>query len=93
VTSVAFYPGIVRSNFAADSAALRIFYRYAPFLVTPQNAGARLVGLATLPAAELTNGAYYEGDKAKRVSRPAAHADDTAAAATVWDASAKAVGL
>ncbi|MEV6931537.1 SDR family NAD(P)-dependent oxidoreductase [Dactylosporangium sp. NPDC051485] len=93
VTSVSFHPGIVRSNFASDRAAARFFFRYAPFLVTPENAGARLVRLATLPAADLANGAYYEADKANNATRPAAHANDPAAAATLWDASAKAVGL
>ena len=39
----------------------RFFYRYAPFLVTPEKAGALLVWLATAPAAELIDGGYYVG--------------------------------
>ncbi|MBV1856707.1 hypothetical protein [Catellatospora tritici] len=67
----------------------------AAFFLDQQRAWpmARLVRLATLPAADLTNGAHYESDKAKQATRPAAHTDDPAAAATLWEASAKAVGL
>jgi daunorubicin C-13 ketoreductase len=88
VTSVSFHPGVVRTNFG-EGAALRLFYRFAPFLTTPQRAGALLVWLATAPAADLTNGGYYVGHK---LTRPAAHASDPAAAAGLWDASASAVG-
>jgi daunorubicin C-13 ketoreductase len=89
VESVSFHPGVVRTNFGAG-AVTRFFYRYAPFLTSPEKAGALLVWLATAPAAELTNGAYYVG---RKVTRPARQAADPAVAATLWDASAKAVGL
>jgi NAD(P)-dependent dehydrogenase (short-subunit alcohol dehydrogenase family) len=89
VLSVSFHPGVVRTNFGSG-AAIRLFYRDAPFLVTPEKAGALLVWLATAPAAELTDGGYYVGHK---LTRPAKKAADPAAAATLWDASAKAVGL
>jgi daunorubicin C-13 ketoreductase len=89
VTSVSFHPGVVRSNFG-DGAVTRLFYRFAPFLVTPEKAGALLVWLATAPAAELTDGGYYVG---RMPTDPAPHASDPAAAARLWDASAAAVGL
>ena len=79
---------MVRSNFGQDG-LLRLFYKYAPFLVTPEKAGALLVWLATAPAAELVDGGYYVGH---RLTEPAAHAKDPAAAAKLWDASSAAVG-
>ena len=88
ITSVSFHPGVVRSNFG-EGPAIRLFQRYAPFLVTPEKAGALLVWLATAPAAELVDGGYYVGHK---VTEPARHAGDPALAARLWDASAAAVG-
>jgi NAD(P)-dependent dehydrogenase (short-subunit alcohol dehydrogenase family) len=89
VTSVSFHPGVVRSNFG-DGKVTRFFYRYAPFLVTPEKAGELLVWLASAPADQLVDGGYYVGREAKT---PAAYANDPAAAATLWEASARAVGL
>jgi NAD(P)-dependent dehydrogenase (short-subunit alcohol dehydrogenase family) len=89
VTSVSFHPGVVRTNFG-DGRVTRLFYRFAPFLVKPETAGALLVWLATTPASELVDGGYYVGRKARR---PAPHASDPQAAARLWDASAAAVGL
>jgi daunorubicin C-13 ketoreductase len=89
ITSVSFHPGVVRSNFG-DGAVFRFFYKYTPGLVSPEKAGALLVWLATAPAAELVDGAYYVG---RKVTEPGAHARDPQAAARLWEASAKAVGL
>jgi NAD(P)-dependent dehydrogenase (short-subunit alcohol dehydrogenase family) len=90
VFSVSFHPGVVRSNFGAGTPA-RFLYRVAgPFLVTPEKAGDLLVWLATAPADELVDGGYYVGHQ---VRKPAREAADPAIAATLWDASAKAVGL
>ncbi|MFC4037442.1 SDR family NAD(P)-dependent oxidoreductase [Dactylosporangium siamense] len=88
ITSVSFHPGVVRTNFGEG--AVRLVYRFAPFLTTPEKAGALLVWLATTPAAELTDGGYYVGHK---LTRPAAHAGDREAATALWDASAAAVGV
>jgi daunorubicin C-13 ketoreductase len=88
ITSVSFHPGVVRTNFG-DGTLTRLFYRIAPFLVTPEKAGALLVRLATAPKEDLVNGAYYVGHK---VTEPAAHAKDPVAAAKLWDASVKVVG-
>jgi hypothetical protein len=80
---------VVRSNFG-DGAVVRFFYRYTPFLVSPEKAGALLVWLATVPAGELENGGYYVGRKLKK---PAAQAADPQLAARLWEASTKAVGV
>jgi daunorubicin C-13 ketoreductase len=89
VANVSFHPGVVRTNFG-NGPAVRFFYKYAPFLTSPEEAGALLVWLATAPAAELTNGAYYVG---RQVTAPSRRAADPVIAAKLWDASAKAVGL
>jgi NAD(P)-dependent dehydrogenase (short-subunit alcohol dehydrogenase family) len=86
ITSVSFHPGLVRSNFGTGSVT-RFFYRYAPFLTTPEKAGALLCWLTT---AEVTDGAYYVGH---RVTKPDARSADPALAAALWDASAAAVGV
>jgi daunorubicin C-13 ketoreductase len=88
VTSVSFHPGVVRTNFGYGR-AMKLFYKYAPFLVSPEKAGALLVWLATVPEKELVNGGYYVGHKVKQ---PRPHAADPALAARLWDASAAAVG-
>ncbi|GIE84890.1 SDR family NAD(P)-dependent oxidoreductase [Actinoplanes regularis] len=89
VLSVSFHPGVVRTNFGA-SRLTRLFYRYAPGLVPPEQAGELLTWLCTAPAGELENGAYYVG---RTVARPAAHARDPELAAGLWAASAAATGL
>jgi NAD(P)-dependent dehydrogenase (short-subunit alcohol dehydrogenase family) len=86
IFSVSFHPGVVRTNFGTG-ALTRFFYKYAPGLVTPEQAGAQLVWLATAPAAELTDGGYYVGHK---LTRPAAAAADPRTAARLWEASEKA---
>jgi daunorubicin C-13 ketoreductase len=87
VFSVSFHPGVVRTNFGSGKVT-RLFYRYAPFLVTPEKAGELLVWLATAPETELVNGGYYVGHK---LTSPAPHARDAELAAKLWDASAEAV--
>ncbi|MBL7256549.1 SDR family NAD(P)-dependent oxidoreductase [Paractinoplanes lichenicola] len=87
ITSVSFHPGVVRTNFGAGKVT-RFFYKYAPFLVTPEKAGALLTWLATND--HLVDGAYYVGHEVKT---PARHAADPALAARLWDASAEATGV
>jgi len=89
IFSVSFHPGVVRSNFGVGP-TLKFFYKYAPFLVTPEKAGDLLVWLATAPAAELTDGGYYVGHK---LTQPDRKANDPAMAERLWEASTKAVGL
>ena len=87
VFSVSFHPGVVRTNFGSGR-TVRLFYRYAPFLVTPEKAGELLVWLATAPESELVNGGYYVGHA---LATPAPHARDAALAGRLWEASAVAV--
>jgi daunorubicin C-13 ketoreductase len=87
--SVSFHPGVVRTNFG-DRGMLRLVYRYAPFLVPPEKAGALLAWLITTPAANLVNGAYYVGH---RVVRPRGRASDADLAVELWKSSAVTVGI
>jgi NAD(P)-dependent dehydrogenase (short-subunit alcohol dehydrogenase family) len=89
ITSVSFHPGVVRTNFG-EGAVVRAFYKYAPFLVTPGNAGALLVWLATTPADQLVDGGYYVG---RKPAEPSGRAKDPQLAAELWEASEAAVGL
>ena len=89
IFSVSFHPGVVRTNFGGPG-LIRAFYRLAPFLVSPQQAGGLLVWLATAPESELVDGGYYVG---QQVKRPTGLAADPQIAAKLWDASVKAVGL
>jgi NAD(P)-dependent dehydrogenase (short-subunit alcohol dehydrogenase family) len=86
ITSVSFHPGVVRSDFGVGKAT-RLFYRFAPFLTTPETAGELLVWLADNP---VVNGAYYVGHQPRQ---PARHAADPKRAHELWEASAEAVGL
>jgi NAD(P)-dependent dehydrogenase (short-subunit alcohol dehydrogenase family) len=89
IFSISFHPGVVRSNFG-NGPLIRFFYKYAPFLVAPEKAGAQLVWLATTPEAKLTDGGYYVGHDLKK---PSGIAADPAAAATLWATSEKATAL
>ncbi|MFF5292450.1 SDR family NAD(P)-dependent oxidoreductase [Paractinoplanes globisporus] len=89
ILSVSFHPGVVRTNFGTGR-AMRLFYKYAPGLVSPEKAGALLTWLATAPADELVSGGYYVGHQ---VRQPRPHAADEALASRLWDASAEAVGV
>ncbi|MFF5082736.1 SDR family NAD(P)-dependent oxidoreductase [Actinoplanes sp. NPDC000266] len=86
ITSVSFHPGVVRSDFGSGKLT-RFFYRFAPFLTTPETAGELLVWLADNP---VVNGAYYVGHQPRRPSR---HAADPQRAHDLWEASAEATGL
>jgi NAD(P)-dependent dehydrogenase (short-subunit alcohol dehydrogenase family) len=89
ILSVSFHPGLVRTNFG-DRGVLRFLYRYAPFLVKPEEAGVLLAWLLTAPPGDLVNGAYYEG---RRVVPPRGRASDADLAAGLWRASEAAVGI
>jgi NAD(P)-dependent dehydrogenase (short-subunit alcohol dehydrogenase family) len=89
VFAVSFHPGVVRTNFGTGT-LIRLFYRYAPFLVSPEKAGDLLVWLATTPAAELADGGYYVG---RKLTRPEGRIADPTLAARLWEASAQAVKL
>jgi NAD(P)-dependent dehydrogenase (short-subunit alcohol dehydrogenase family) len=90
ILSFAYHPGVVRTRFGRDSAALAVFYRLAFFLRSPEKGADTLLWLAQAPAGELENGGYYV-DRVLKQATPAT--TDPALAAKVWDASAAAVGL
>ena len=81
IESVAFHPGVVRTNFGAGR-LVRFFYKYSPFLTSPEKAGDLLAWLCT--ASGLANGGYYVGQKQ---ARSIVRAD----AARFWTASEQAV--
>jgi daunorubicin C-13 ketoreductase len=90
ILSVSFHPGVVRTNFGAGAATRLLWKIGAPFLVSPEKAGALLVRLADTPEAGLTDGGYYDGSK---LTPPTGKAADPAIAARLWQTSAEAVGL
>ncbi|MEV4637272.1 SDR family NAD(P)-dependent oxidoreductase [Actinoplanes sp. NPDC049548] len=86
ILSVAFHPGVVRTNFGVGPVT-RAFFRVNPFLTSAEKAGELLTWLATAPAEELRNGAYYVGH---RVVAPDERLADPGLAARLWDSSAEA---
>jgi NAD(P)-dependent dehydrogenase (short-subunit alcohol dehydrogenase family) len=87
VLSVAFHPGLVRTNIGG-STALRFFFRHAPFLISPERSAERLVRLATAPAAELTSGGFYDGTEPYRPSERIVNAEQ---AARLWQTTEAAI--
>jgi NAD(P)-dependent dehydrogenase (short-subunit alcohol dehydrogenase family) len=90
ILSFAYHPGVVRTRFGRDSFLVSLFYKVAPFLLTPARGADTMVWLAGTPADRLTNGGYYVK---RRLTRPVAAAADPATAASLWEASAEATGL
>jgi NAD(P)-dependent dehydrogenase (short-subunit alcohol dehydrogenase family) len=90
ILSTSYHPGVVRSRFGSDSFAVSLFYKVAPFLVTPAGGADTMVWLTTTDAANVTQGGYYIK---RKLSQPAPAAADPVLAARLWEASAKAVGL
>jgi daunorubicin C-13 ketoreductase len=90
VLSTSYHPGVVRSRFGAGSTWLNLFYKAAPFLVSPEGGADTLVWLATAPAEEIIQGGYYAK---RRPRRPMPAAADPQLAARLWEASTKALGL
>jgi NAD(P)-dependent dehydrogenase (short-subunit alcohol dehydrogenase family) len=89
ILSTSYHPGVVRSRFGSGT-YVTIFYKIAPFLVTPAGGADTMVWLATTDAAEVTQGGYYIK---RKLHQPAPGAADPDLAARLWEASAKAVGL
>jgi NAD(P)-dependent dehydrogenase (short-subunit alcohol dehydrogenase family) len=88
VLSTSYHPGVVRSRFGSGNPLVTAFYKFTPFLTTPQGGADTLVWLATAPASEITQGGYYVR---RRRRTPVNGADDPELAARLWEASAKAV--
>lgn len=93
--AAAFHPGVVATNFAADSTDAMRFLYHTPLrhLLTtgPAKGADTLVWLAThRPGADWEPGRYYEK---RRVSRTNPQASDEALAVGLWERSAAMVGV
>ncbi|MFI6423815.1 SDR family NAD(P)-dependent oxidoreductase [Promicromonospora sp. NPDC050880] len=95
LAAVAFHPGGVATNFAAESTSfLRPLYR-SPVgrlvLATPERGAAQLVRFArTTPGVDWEPGAYYERGRVARRVNPQVH--DADLARRLWERSAELVG-
>lgn len=90
ILSVSYHPGVVRSRFGRDNAVVAGFYKFWPYLTSPEEGADTLVWLAGAPADQLTNGGYYAKRTLRQPTRPTG---DPKLAAALWDASATVVGL
>ena len=95
LTSAAFHPGGVATNFAAETSdTMKWVYRtpLARFvLISPEKGADTLVWLATAePGREWRSGGYYEK---RRPARTNPQADDERLAAAFWERSAQLVGV
>jgi NAD(P)-dependent dehydrogenase (short-subunit alcohol dehydrogenase family) len=95
ISTVAFHPGNVATNFSADSGnVVRAIYR-SPlkhlFLVTPDKGARTLLWLAnSTPGTDWVSGEFYYK---QRVARTNEQADNALLAQQLWDRSAAMVGL
>ena len=89
ITTAAFHPGVVASNFASDSRSLlRVIYRSVlrHTLISSEKGADTLVWLATTtPGSGWTSGEYYIKRKPGRTNR---QADDAQLASALWERSA-----
>ena len=89
ITTAAFHPGVVASNFASDSRSpLRVMYRSVlrHALISSEKGADTLVWLATTtPGSDWTSGEYYIKRKPGRTNR---QADDAQLASALWERSA-----
>ena len=90
VHSYSYHPGVVRTRFGRGSTLFSIFYKIAPFLLTPADGADTMVWLAGTPTTELTDGGYYIK---RTLVRPSGVAADPAIAAALWTASETATAL
>jgi NAD(P)-dependent dehydrogenase (short-subunit alcohol dehydrogenase family) len=90
IQSTSYHPGVVRTRFGRDSFVISMFYKVAPFLLTPEKGADTMLWLAGAPTETVTTGGYYVK---RQLQQPAGIAADPAAAATLWTASAAATGL
>ena len=91
VAAVAFHPGVVGSNFGADSTQAMRFFYHGPFkkvfTITNEKGADQLVWFAEgRPGATFQPGAYYESRKVAGKVNPQAR--DTDLARELWDRSA-----
>ena len=94
LTSAAFHPGVVATNFAAETTdAMRFLYRtpLRRLVRGPASGADTLVWLATAePGRDWQSGGYYEK---RRPARSSPQASDPALAAGLWERSAQMVGV
>jgi NAD(P)-dependent dehydrogenase (short-subunit alcohol dehydrogenase family) len=90
ILSTCFHPGVVRTNFGSSNLMIGTFFKFWPFLRTPEKGAETLVWLATTDASALRSGAYYVD---MRPAKPSPRAVDPSAARMLWEASLTATGL
>ncbi|WP_254773962.1 SDR family NAD(P)-dependent oxidoreductase [Microbacterium sp. cf046] len=96
LSSAAFHPGIIASNFASETNTLWRYLYHSPLrrvtgMLTSEEGARDLIWLAeTTPGAEWTPGGYYDKHK---IGRTSPLADDQDLARELWDRSAELIGL
>lgn len=95
INAVAFHPGNVRTNFAADTTSpMRFIYQtmLKAFLISSEKGGANLVWLIEgMPGTTWQSGAYYDERKLTEKVNP--QVNDDRLAESLWQRSGKLVGL
>lgn len=96
ITSVAFHPGNVRTNFAADSNSLMRFVYHSPLknlaLISADRGGANLAWFVEgTPDVTWKSGAYYDERKLSDNVNP--QANDPNLAEALWQRSAEMLGI
>lgn len=94
ISSAAFHPGVVRTNFGEEFGGSTKFLYSGPIkyvFKTPQKGADTLIWLATTqPGKDWTPGEYYSN---RHISRTNKQAEDPQNAKILWDVSLKATGL
>ena len=93
VTATVLHPGVTRTAFGTEdpTAMMRTMTLIArPFMKTPQQGAATPIYLASSPEAEGVTGQYFANRRPKKSGKPSY---DTAAAARLWQVSARLAGL
>ena len=95
ISTAAFHPGGVATNFASESKGVMRFAYHSPlgglFFISPAKGADTLVWLATsVPGQDWQSGEYYYKRKIKKTAQPAA---DAGLAVRLWDQSAALCGL
>lgn len=93
VTANVLHPGVVRTSFGQEDSGrwMRLLVPLArPFMKSPDDGARTSVYLASSPDVEGVTGRYFANSRPRR-SAPASY--DEAAAARLWDVSARLVGL